>query len=154
MNAQYNTRANWRKFLKDSPAELSAVAKAVIKQLGNYFPESLETLQNVSASPCGASGGFGGFIWYTETVKFWRDNRKKIIRLMEFQAEGIGYVNTLEMVQNFSSLRNDYSVDEMARALYGRHDDDLTQIYNTFAWYALEEVAYNWNEFLYNIKRG
>lgn len=153
MNARYNTRANWRKFLKDSPAELSAVAKTVIKQLGGYFPESLEALQNVSASPCGAAGGFGGFIYYSETVEYWRKNRKKITLLMEYQAEAIGYENTLEMVQNFNSLQGNYTTDEIARALYGRFDDNLTQIYNTFAWYALEEVAYLWNEFIYNLER-
>ena len=134
------TCANWRKFLAEQPAELSAVAKSVIKQLGGTTPEALEDLHAVYSSSCGAAGGYSGFIWYSDTVAFWRKNRKKITNLMGYECEGIGYKNTLEMVQGFNSLK-DYTADEIARALYGRFDDDLTVIYNTFAWYALEETA-------------
>ena len=71
---------------------------------------------------------------------------------MGYECEGIGYKNTLEMVQGFNGLK-DYTADEIARALYGRFDDDLTVIYNTFAWYALEETAYRWGEYLYELEK-
>lgn len=149
-----NTATNWRKFLKEQNAEIAAVAKVVISQLGGYWPDSLNDLDNVAASPCGAAGGFSGFVYYTETVAFWRKHRAKITRLMAYQPEAIGYANTLDMVANFNSVRNaaEFTADEIARALYGRFDDNLTYIYNIFAWYALEEVAYFWNEYKYNLE--
>lgn len=151
MANQIYTCANWRKFLAEQPAELAAVAKSVIKQLGRTTPEALEELNAVNSSCCGAAGGYSGFIWYSDTVAFWRKNRKKITNLMRYECEGIGYKNILEMAQGFNSLKGDPG-DEIARALYGRFDNDLRQIYNTFAWYALEEVAYHWGEYLYELE--
>lgn len=149
-----NTATNWGKFLKEQNAELAAVAKVVISQLGGYWPDSLNDLDNVAASPYGAAAGFSGFVYYTETVAFWRKHRAKITRLMAYQAEAIGYVNTLDMVMSFNSVKksDEFTADDIARALYGRFDDDLTYIYNIFAWYALEEVAYFWSEFKYNLE--
>lgn len=154
MQSTSNTRANWRKFLKEQPAEVAAVAKAVISQLGNYFPESLDDLTNVAACPYGAAGGFGGFVYYSDTVNFWRRHRSKIMRLMSYEADGIGYANTLEMVLGFNSVKKatEFTADEVARALYGRFDDDLYYLYNIFAWYALEEIAHYWSEFVYDIE--
>ena len=42
------------------------------------------------------------------------------------------------------------TTDEVGRALYGNYDEKLLQIYNVFAWGALEEVAHWYEDFDYN----
>lgn len=139
------TIKNFRNYVS---AELSALVYPVKNQMGASRSEFFDELRNVAASPCGAAGGFSGFIYYSETVGFWRKNRAKITALMNAEADAIGEKNALSLCQTFNALK-DYEPDEIARALYGNYNDDLTQIYNVFAWFVLEEMAYsfaNWAE--------
>lgn len=123
--------------------------KAVKRQTGREWAEFQDELKNVSSSPYGAAGGFGGFIYYYETVKFWRRNRKVITEQLSELAFSLGE-NVLQMVMSFGGIKDGYfSEDEVGRALYGRYDDELQQIYNVFAWYALEEVAHWYTDFEY-----
>lgn len=140
----------WRAFLQNESAELAAVAKSVIKQLGcGVTFEGLTELHSVTRCSCGAAGGFSGFVYYSDTVAFWRKNRAKITALMNYEADGLGEGSAFDMVSRFRSLK-DFTPGEIGRALYGNFCDDLTQIYNTFAWYALEEVSYRFGEFCYD----
>lgn len=126
---------------------LTALITPVMTQSNcDSWQEFTGYLDNVSASPYGAAAGFGGFIYYSETVNFWRKNRKKIVRLMEEEADELGEPNALAMVQNFNALK-DYDGNDIARALYGAFDEDFTEIYNVFAWYVLESVAYAWERY-------
>lgn len=123
--------------------------KAVKRQTGRDWAEFQDELKNVSASPCGAAGGFSGFIYYSETVAFWRRNRKVITEQLNELALSLGE-NVMSMVMSFGGIKDgDFSEDEIGRALYGRYDDELQQIYNVFAWYALEEVAHWYADFEY-----
>lgn len=123
--------------------------KAVKRQTGREWAEFQDELKNVSASPYGAAGGFGGFIYYYETVEFWRRNRKVITEQLNELAFSLGE-NVMSMVMSFGGIKDcDFSEDEVGRALYGRYDDELQQIYNVFAWYALEEVAHWYTDFEY-----
>lgn len=116
--------------------------KAVKRQSGYDWNDFQDYLKNVSSSPCGAAGGFIGFIYYSETSEFWRRNRKIITERLNDLAFELGE-NTLLMVMSFGGVKGNFSEDEIGRALYGRYNSDLDQIYNVFAWFALEEVA-NW----------
>ena len=147
-NNQTTARQIWRQFLNNEAAELSAVAVPVVRQLGGVNLDTLRTLRDVSNSYCGAAAGFSGFVYYTETAAFWRKNRAKIKALMNYEAEAFGECSTFDMVCRFNSLKG-FTADEVGRALYGNYSDDLTQIYNTFSWYALEEVAYRFGEYCY-----
>lgn len=109
--------------------------------------EFFECLEDVSRSSCGAAAGFTGFTWYTETVDFWRKNRKKIMDYASEVANDLGE-NTLNMVHQFNCLKG-FTEDEIGRALYGNFDIELEQIYNALAWFALEEVAYRFGEYKY-----
>jgi len=141
------TLKGFREYLNGSA--LAALITPVKNQLsGSTFEDFANELQNVSNSPCGAAGGFGGFIYYSETVAFWRRNRKKITRYMEELAESLGEKNALTMVCGFNSFK-DEDTNDIARALYGNYSDDFTQIYNTFAWFALEEIAYQFDSYKY-----
>lgn len=123
--------------------------KAVKRQTGREWAEFQDELKNVSASPYGAAGGFDGFIYYYETVEFWRRNRKVITEQLNELAFSLGE-NVMSTVMSFGGIKDwDFSEDEVGRALYGRYDDELQQIYNVFAWYALEEVAHWYTDFEY-----
>lgn len=127
---------------------LGALVRPVKNQLGVNVAEFWQELEDVNRSYCGAAAGFSGFIYYVDTVKFWRKNRKAITRYMDELADGIGDANKLAMVCGFNGLK-DYEQDEIARALYGNYNDELDQIYNVFAWFALEEVAHAYDNFSY-----
>lgn len=125
---------------------LYAVALAVKSQTGLNKDDFFVELENVLKSPYGAAAGFGGFIYYSETVSFWRKNKAKILRFAEDQAFELGQ-NIIDMVAGFKGIKDDFTAGEIAAALYGRYSDDYTQIYNIMAWYCLEEVAFYFDTF-------
>ena len=125
---------------------LYAVALAVKSQTGLNKDDFFVELENVLQSPYGAAAGFTGFISYYETTSFWRKNRSKILRFAEDQADEFGQ-NVVDMVAGFNAIKDDFTPGEIAAALYGRFNDDYTQIYNIMAWYALEEVAFYYDTF-------
>lgn len=142
-------------------AERSGVSekliRAVLRQLGGG-KDAIEALNDVRHG--GADAGFAGFTYYSDTVPFFKRNRKEIVALAEQQAEDFG-VNVAEMVAGFnclagrklkreyaerSSQHNRAAINEfmpsVSRCLYGGHlTDDDTDVANALAWYALEEVA-------------
>lgn len=126
--------------------------RAVVAQLGGWdsFKQSAPDINNH-----GISGGYGGFVYYTDTVKFYRKNKPLIVDLAEQQACELGD-DAVTMVQGFYCLVNrsnrtpDYTLNEVARALYGRYDDDLMIIYNALAWFAAEEIARSYCDLIEN----
>lgn len=127
---------------------LGALVNPVKNQMGVGLPGLWVELDNVSRSYCGAAAGFCGFIYYSETVSFWRAHRSKIYAYMEELADGIGE-NVLEMVCNFGGLKGIYETEEIARALYGNYNSEYDPIYNVFSWFALEEVAHRYADYSY-----
>lgn len=122
---------------------------AVKRQTGCNWEDFQDELHNVASSPCGAAGGFSGFIYYSETCGFWRRNRKAIIEMMEELAFSLGE-NLLISVMSYTAIKDGgYTEDEVGRALYGNYNEDLKYIYNIFAWGALEEVAHWYEDFEY-----
>jgi len=124
--------------------EYNNLKKSVINQLGINDEEELkQTLSNISNN--GASGGFNGFIYYSETCKFAKENIKEIFDYAQEQAEQLGE-GVYKMISNFNCL-TDVKETEVAStihlALKGVEDDqgNETQILNALAWYTLEEVA-------------
>ena len=118
-----------------------ALIRAVIRQSGG-FDSFKEDAQDITTH--GASGGFSGWIYYNETVGFWRKNKALILELATAQAADFGE-ELLSMVSSFNGIKkSDYSATELGAALFGRYNDDFTCIYNVMAWYALEEVARNY----------
>lgn len=124
--------------------------RAVVSQLGGWdsFKQSAININNH-----GINGGFSGFIYYDDTVKFYRKNKALIVNLAEQQACELGD-DAVTMVQGFNCLvdvptrKPDYTMNEIAKALYGRYDDDLMIIYNALAWFAAEEIARSYCDLL------
>lgn len=133
--------ATLKSFIASSHLPASLI-RAVVRQLGGWesFTESAPDIAR-----CGIGGGFCGFVYYTDTVAFFRKNRKDIIDLAKSQADDLGE-GVLEMIANFNCLRGDYTVDEIGETLFGRKPDD--SIANALAWYAGEEVARSYVDFI------
>ena len=137
---------------ENTTAEVANLINAVKNQLGcSSVAEFVETCENVcTPGSCGAAAGYSGFVYYSETVAFFRSHRKKIAELAQSQADSIGE-DTISMVRGFNCLDSCWSYDEVSRAIYGRYSEDLTQIYNALAWFALEEVARAVEEYNYEL---
>lgn len=145
-----NTQKVWDAFLKEiEGTSLEKMASAVIEQLGGVDDEvifgSLNTVRN-------GSDGYTGFIYYTETSKFWNDNKKAIMENMHELADDLGE-DLIKMIKGFGSFKDDDTVtyDAIGKALYGPYDEDENRyIYDTFAKYALEEVANRFQDWWYD----
>jgi hypothetical protein len=109
------------------------LVRAVIRQTG------LENLADIAAH--GIDGGFSGFVYYSETVPFFKRNKAEIVRLVESMADSLGE-KPIDMVAAFGCLKGDDWTPSIARCLYGgRVTDDDTTVANALAWFAGEEVA-------------
>ena len=117
------------------------VISAVVRQMGGWedFKESAEDVCN-----CGASAGFGGFIYYTDTTVFYSRNRAGILELVKSYAEDFGQ-SSVEVVRNFNCV--DATEDEVGRSLYGSAKNWDVFVVNALAWFALEEVARSYVDF-------
>lgn len=119
------------------PAEL---VRATVKQFGGWesFKELAEDVTNH-----GISGGFGGFIYHSETESFAKRNIDAISEMASSQAQEIGYDSTFAMIRGFNCLKGDKISDgELMGALCkGRNPKDGPNLLNALAWYAGEEVC-------------
>lgn len=114
---------------------------AVIRQLGytRNDEDLIPTLEDITNH--GIDGGFSGFIYYADTIKFFKANRHEIIELVREMAQDFGQ-DPIEMVAGFNCLTNDFETrEEIARAIYGRVAKDDSLVANALAWFAAEEVA-------------
>ena len=118
--------------------------RAVIRQSGGWksFQESAPDI-----SKHGISGGFSGWIYYTETCQFYAKNQSSIIKLVECQSDEYGYHSAQDMISRFRSL--DATISEIGYTLYGNKSQHDTQVANALAWFAAEEIArafVDWSE--------
>jgi hypothetical protein len=143
-------------YIQNNSAWQPATIHNVIKALGYTAADGAESLKNLSGqlADCarhGADGGFPGFIYYSETSAFFRQNREDIVHNIEQTAADMGE-DVIKFVQSFGVFRNAAppTSGEIGRALWdsARLRDDLTSLYNVFAWYALEEIAHIWYRYL------
>ena len=99
----------------------------------------------------GANIGISGFIYYSDTLAFFRKHRCDIVSYMEQSAAEMG-TDIISMVQGFGVFRNSDKpeVSEVGKALWdsSQYWPELSSLYNVFAWYALEEVSRTWYRYL------
>jgi hypothetical protein len=128
----------------------------VIEALGYPLTGSGGTFKELSAelvncAEHGADGGFSGFIYYNETIPFFKKNRAAIASHIEQTAAELG-TDIFSMVQGFGVFSNSEkpTPSEIGKALWdsSQTHPDLTSLYNVFAWYALEEVSRTWYRYL------
>ena len=97
---------------------------AVKRQLGIKGDELKETLQDVASH--GADAGFHGFIYYTETAKFYDKYEDLIWEALETDTEDMGEKTPLAFIASFTGAKN---------------VTNPATFKNLLAWYALERVA-------------
>ena len=144
-----------RNFLNQHSGFQNTTVNNVIKALGfplygsgGVFNDLSTEFENCAEH--GANCGFSGFIYYSETIAFFMANRKDIVSHMEQAAAYLG-TDIISMVQGFGVFRNcdKPKTSEIGQALWGnKRYTELTELYNVFAWYALEEVSHTWYRYL------
>lgn len=113
------------------------LARAVIDQMGG-----MESFHDHAADVAnyGAAGGFTGFIYYTETGRFYRTNRASINRMVVDMAQEFG-MEPIQFVRSFNCMQGQGFGDlDVAAAMLGQEDADVL-IENALSWFALEEVC-------------
>lgn len=133
-------------FTKQSNIDAKLI-RAVIRQVGGFeaFKEIADNVTNY-----GAAGGFGGFIYYTDTIPFTRKNRALIVELLtDLNLELYGNKNYSETLINFNCLKG-FEPIEILDGLHNSRSDYRSTVYNALAWFVLEEVAIDFH----NIERG
>lgn len=86
----------------------------------------IEDESMVDAANHGADGGFNGFIYYTDTVKFYDENERIIVEYLDEFAKGMDYDNAFVFVTNLPAIKN---------------VGDIDQLKNLYSWIILEEVG-------------
>lgn len=117
----------------------SDLIRAVIRQSGGWqsFKESAPDIYNH-----GASGGYYGWIYNSDTVAFFEKNRTIITELLKERADDFG-MGMFEMIAGFRCLSG-LVIDDIAAAMYEKENENRTYVLNALAWFACEEVASNY----------
>jgi len=145
-----------RNYISENSTLPKSTINNVIKALGYPLSGSGDTfkelsLEMVNCAEYGANIGISGFIYYSETIPFFQKNRAAIVSHIESTAADFG-TDIFSMVQGFGFFRHSEkpTPSEIGKALWDKSktDPDLTDLYNVFAWYALEEVSITWYRYL------
>lgn len=140
-----------KKFIESSYLSPKLI-RAVVNQLGGWeaFQEKAPDISNH-----GAAGGFGGIIYYSETVAFSKKHKKIILEYAEQLADDIGEGDVFQLIASFNCLKGlELSPGQIAALIYGKEPrdgdaaDDYTQVFNALCWFAAEEVARSYVDFL------
>lgn len=131
------------KTIKDFAAQThinEKLIRAVVRQVGGWT-----NFQDYAADVVnhGASAGFVGFTYYTDTCKFYAKNRALIVELAKNMASEFGQ-NVVQMVKGFRCLQLDDGntwTDEIGATIYGNRPQQVTEVANALSWFALEEVC-------------
>ena len=121
----------------------SDLIRAVIRQSGGWI-DFQEKAPDISKH--GIAGSFSGWIYYTETCQFYAKNQNLIVELLEYQANEYGYHSAQDMVNGFRSL--DATLSEIGYTLYCNNRPHDIQVANALAWFAAEEVARAYNDWV------
>ncbi|GHU51829.1 hypothetical protein FACS189496_0930 [Bacilli bacterium] len=140
-------------YIKNNSSWSAATIQNVVTSLGyNPKDQRLENFRELSGnladcSKHGADGGFSGFCYHSETIAFFIHNRRDIIKNMELLAGELGE-DIIKMVQSFGVFRHTMppTAGEVGKALWdtGKVQENLTELYNVFSWFCLEEVSHVW----------
>jgi hypothetical protein len=110
--------------------------RAVKRQLGSDWKIQFEDIVNH-----GIDGGFSGFIYYRDTVSFYKRNKAEIVELVKEMADAFGQ-SPIEFVKSFRCINDGLEFEEeIAQTLYGRIPEDSYTVPNALAWFAAEEAA-------------
>jgi hypothetical protein len=144
------------RYLKQKSGFSGRTVRSVILALGYQLNVSTNDFKELSGllvdcSRYGADAGFPGFVSTSDTTKFFRKNHEDIVSHMEQTAADLG-IDIIPMVQGFGVFRDTTppTTGQVGRALWdsAHYWPELKDLYNVFAWYALEEISSTWYRYL------
>ena len=145
------------RYVKQNSNFSGLIVQSVILALGYNPCGSTDEFNELSwllkdCSQHGADTGFSGFTSYNDTVKFFQKHREGIVSHMEQTAIDLG-TDIISMVKSFGIFRCFMvkpTTSEVGKALWdtGHYWSELNELYNVFAWYALEEISHTWYRYL------
>lgn len=124
-----------KSFIAQSNIDESLI-RATVRQAGGWssFKEMASDVSNH-----GAAGGFDGFIYYTDTVKFFNNKRDEIVSFAKQEAQNFGVSGAMALVSGINQL---YATEEdVSLTLYGPKRDVDMQVANACSWWVLESVC-------------
>jgi len=110
------TRAPRKRVKPIAPGMNPRLVKAVLENLSDDPEDAMQSLKDVAKH--GAEGGFPGFTYYTDTVEFYKRNKRAIVKLLQEEADA-SEQDPVQMVRNFNCVGEDYSPSEISKVLYG-----------------------------------
>lgn len=133
-------------FLNDYIGNMNRdLAIATIEQYGGE-ESFIEDYKNVMIG--GINCGIGGFIYYVDTVKFYVDNKKKILEFAKLEAADYDCDSAVEMVKSFGLLNGLYSSDEVAEGMHDVDSESHQQIANAMTMFVGEQLARSYETFI------
>ena len=127
------------------------------QEIFKQFPERVKLYKEIfktldlndlkDISNYGIQGGFRGFIYYSDTSKFYRKFRNVINEMILNSYKDYGYKSAIGMVLSFNCVNEDEENNIGACIYGGKLNEDTIYIENALTWYAVEDFAYLLNEF-------
>ena len=123
---------------------LTKLQQRVIEQLSGESElneDNTSTLKDVASY--GADAGFVGFTYYSDTCKFFDDNKELIFKQLLDDRINIGYNSLTEMLSSFRCFKDvdTYDIEAFLINSDDESNNEQTTLKNGLAWYALETVA-------------
>ena len=136
---------------------LTELQQRVIEQLSgesDLNEYNASTLKDVAS--CGAAAGFGDFIYYSDTCKFFDDNKDLIMDQLLEDRINIGYSSLTEMLSSFQCFKDvdTYNIEAFLINSDDESNEEQTTLKNGLAWYALETVAQQLEEQIAEVLEG
>jgi len=116
-----------KKQVHEEYPDYKRLINAVIRNIGK---EAIQDVNNY-----GINRGFRGFIYYSDTVKFFKTYKNDIMKMAEELADNMGE-DPFTMIKNFVCLNDNYSYSEIGEAIFNSKTDN-SQIRNAMAWFAV-----------------
>lgn len=123
---------------------LTKLQKAVIEQMGYDVKKDKDDYMEIFRNLRNASDGYSGFIYYSDTINFYKKNKKLIIEHLKQLSQDLGQ-NFLDTIKGFNCFRDsDITIDDIGEIIYGNNTKNsyYTDVANALSWYALEETAF------------
>ena len=123
---------------------LTKLQQRVIEQLSGeneLNEDNVSTLKDVANY--GADAGFVGFTYYSDTCKFFDDNKELIFKQLLDDRVNSGYNSLTEMLSSFRCFKDvdTYDIEAFLINSDDKSNNEQTTLKNGLAWYALETVA-------------
>lgn len=120
---------------------------AIIEQSGGW---ELFTENSGYVSKYGISGGYDGWIYYSQTMKFFEANRRAIINYLKELGDAL---NDSYLVYIAENILKDYeiTVDEVAEVIFDHHSaqiDNHELVTNKIAWLVASDAFNTYQDFL------